>query len=51
MAVRVFLRPIKSKGCLHIHDRVKLIVLLVWVGKEWAGPFFLQPDNLASAQD
>ena len=47
----VFPHPLKSKSCLHIHDRVKLIVLPVGVGKEWAGPNFLQPDNLASAQD
>ena len=31
--------------------RVRLILLLVGMGKEWAGPVFLHPDNLASAQD
>ena len=46
-----FSPPLKSKGCLHIHDRVRLILLLVGVGKEWANPVFLHPDNLASAQD
>ena len=47
----VFPNPLKSNGCLHIHDRVRLILYLVWVGKEWASPVFLHPDNLASAQD
>ena len=46
-----FPHPLKSKGCLHIHDKVRLIRSLVGVGKEWAGPDFLHPDNLASAQD
>ena len=43
--------PLKSKGCLHNYDRVRLILSPVGVGKEWAGPVFLHPDNLASAQD
>ena len=43
--------PKKGKGCLYIHDRVRLILSLVGVGKEWAGPVFLHPDNLFSAQD
>ena len=47
----VFPRPLKSKGCLHIHDKVRLILSLVEVGKEWASPVFLHPDNLTSAQD
>ena len=51
LARSVFPHPRKSKGCLHIHDRVKLILSLVGVGKEWASPVFLHPDNLASAQD
>ena len=46
-----FSHPLKSKGCLHIHDRIWLIFSLVGVGKESAGPVFLHPDNLASAQD
>ena len=46
-----FSPPRKSKGCLHIHDKVRLILSLVGVGREWAGPVFLHPDNLASAQD
>ena len=46
-----FSHPLKSKDCLHIHDRVRLILSLVGVEKEWAGPVFLHPDNLASAQD
>ena len=45
-----FSPPLKSKGCLHIHDRVRLILSLVEVEKEWAGPVFLHPDYLASAQ-
>ena len=66
----VFPHPIKSNGCLHIHDKVRLILSLVgWgkngpaqffstqitsfctrlilsvvsVGKEWAGPVFPHP--------
>ena len=41
----VFPHPLKSKDCLHIHDRVWLMFPLVGVGKEWAGPVFLHPDN------
>ena len=41
----VFPHPLKSKDCLHIHDRVWLMFSLVRVGKEWAGPVFLHPDN------
>ena len=37
--------PLKSKNCLHIHDRVWLMFSLVRVGKEWADPVFLHPDN------
>ena len=40
-----FPHTLKSKGCLHIHDRVRLIHSLVGVGKERAGPVFLHPDN------
>ena len=40
-----FSPPLKSKDCLHIHDRVMLILSLVGVGKEWASPVFLHPDN------
>ena len=47
----VFPQPLKSKGCLHIHDRIRLILSLDQVGKECASPVFLHPDNLASAQD
>ena len=39
----VFPHHLKSKGCLHIHNRVRLILLLVRVGKEWAGPVFPHP--------
>ena len=46
----VFPHPLKGKGCLHIHDGVRLILSLVGVGKEWAGPVFLHPDNLDSAE-
>ena len=46
-----FSPPPKSKGILHIQDRVSLILSQVRVGKERAGPVFLHPDNLASAQD
>ena len=45
-----FSPPLKSKGCLHIHDWVRLILSPDGLGKEWAGPVFLHPDNLASAQ-
>ena len=47
----VFPHPLKSEGCLYIHDGVMLILSLVGVGKEWVGPVFLHPNNLASAQD
>ena len=40
-----FSHPLKSHGCMHIHDRVKLMFSLVGVGKEWAGPVFLHLDN------
>ena len=40
----VFPHPLKSKDCLHIHDRVWLMFSLVGV-KEWASPVFLHPDN------
>ena len=30
---------------MHIHGRVRLMFSLVGVGKEWAGPVFLHPDN------
>ena len=41
----------KSQVCLHIHDRVRFRLSLVRVGKEGAGPGFLHPNKLASAQD
>ena len=41
----VFPHPLKSKDCLHIHDRVWVMFSLFGVGKEWAAPVFLHPDN------
>ena len=41
----VFPHPLKRKGCLRIHDRVRLMLSLVRVGKEWVSPDFLHPDN------
>ena len=46
-----FSPPSKTKGCLHIHDKVRLILSLVRVGKEWAGTVFFHPNNEDSAQD
>ena len=43
--------PLKTKDCMHIHDRVRMVLSLVRVGKEWASHIFLHPHNLASAQD
>ena len=40
-----FSPPSKSKGCMCIHDRVRLILSLVRVGKEWAGPVFPHPQT------
>ena len=44
-AAQYFPHPLKSKYCLHIHDRVWLMFSLVGVGKEWAGPGFFHTDN------
>ena len=37
-----FPQPIKSNGCMHIHDRVRLMLSHVRVGKEWTVLLFLQ---------
>ena len=39
----VFLHPLKSKGCLHIHDRVRLILSLVRDGERMGRPSFSPP--------
>ena len=39
-ATPVFPHPLKSQGCMHIHDRVRLMLSLVEVGKEWPDQFF-----------
>ena len=44
-ADQVFPHPLKSNGCVHIHDRVRLMLSLVRLGKKWACPVFLHPDN------
>ena len=37
--------PPKKQSCMHIHDRVRLMLSLIRVGKDWASPVFLHPDN------
>ena len=39
----VFPHPLKSKGCLHIHDKVRLILSLVEWGKNGPAQFFHIP--------
>ena len=46
MGCLVFPHPLKSKGCRYIHNRVRLMLSLVEVGKEWVSPVFLHSDNL-----
>ena len=40
----VFPHPLKSKGCIPMHDRFRLMLLLVRIGKEWTSPVFLHLD-------
>ena len=40
-----FSQTLKSQGCMHINDRVRLMSSLVRVGKEWTSQVFLHPNN------
>ena len=43
LAGPVFPHPLKSKGCMCIHDRVRLMLSLVRVGKDWTSLKHNQP--------
>ena len=45
MAGPVFPHPLEIKHGMCIHDRVRLMLSLVKVGKEWTSHVFLHPDN------